>query len=939
MRKLKAVFAVIMALVMVLPFGSMVFADQADSSGFNSVISGIAENNNPDNGVKAEIADITVDYAKSVLGIDEEGIDDGESGLTYELLEEKLKSNYSNSDMGLSGQTSAFPSKYDARDYKLVTSVKSQSPYGNCWAQSAMSCLESDAIKNFGYTASNADFSEKHLAYWANGVYDPDDGDSYLRSSFRTYYTDLNYYYSNGSEGLYMDYLFAFYEKEVSFRVVFDATNNAVGIADAGSFSYEKIVDSFTGLTVQFMLEGQTFLAYYEYMGVNSSGQEQRMSGIEAVELEIEINNFVYEYKDSNNEDKNTVCIKYGNENIEIGTIEKISNAVYFRDAFSGERIRIANIYLDPNYYIANAFENGYLKLFFLDPGNNRLLNGFILSREIRDGFNNGGNPYLAAATLSHFAGIAKEKKDYYSDRMDTDSGLVLKNMEIFNTRDEVKQWIMDHGSASLSVFWGNPESGTPYVKGNSIYCYDSSVKVNHAITIVGWDDSYSKDNFAQAPAGNGAWLIKNSHGTGSGKNGYWWVSYYDKSSAFSKVCGYSAVRRDSYQNLYSYCDTVGSGFINLKNNVTLANVFTISENEKISSVGILSLSGENVEARIRIYPYSSDGNARQITAAGDALADETHILENPGYNTVDLNSKVFVKAGEKYVVAVTFNAPDNDLYVFTENPVKNTYTEMLSRFSCNPGESYYTASSDITGSVWNDASADYGNFYINALTVSSGADLPDIKLTVSPVNFTVSEGTTSYVKVSYPIYSYTPRLSFFGFSKKIISPEWSRKWYKDGENYYTYLNVTGVKEGKTSLKIKAFDPETQYVFDTVTVNVTVKKGTSAGTEPSITIKGFGDSYSAAYRTTFRFHIETSNIPADAQIQWYLNGKKTNAVGPIAKYDEAKSDFTVQAVVVQNGKIIAKSQVVNVHVNSGFFARLVAFFRSLFGTLPYVEYQ
>ena len=84
-----------------------------------------------------------------------------------------------------------------------------------------------------------------------------------------------------------------------------------------------------------------------------------------------------------------------------------------------------------------------------------------------------------------------------------------------------------------------NEEVGTDYISPNwAHYTYDKT-GTNHLVTIIGWDDNYPRENFAHKlkngddapiPAGDGAWLVKNSWGSaenefpnrGKGNWGLW---------------------------------------------------------------------------------------------------------------------------------------------------------------------------------------------------------------------------------------------------------------------------------------------------------------------------------------------------------------------------------------------------------------------------------
>ena len=93
---------------------------------------------------------------------------------------------------------------------------------------------------------------------------------------------------------------------------------------------------------------------------------------------------------------------------------------------------------------------------------------------------------------------------------------------------DRIKSALMTYGALSVSLFY----SDSYYYAATNSY-YDNTLSgTNHIVTIVGWDDSYPKTNFSSTPvgqpAGNGAFLCKNSWGTAWGASGYFYVSYYD---------------------------------------------------------------------------------------------------------------------------------------------------------------------------------------------------------------------------------------------------------------------------------------------------------------------------------------------------------------------------------------------------------------------------
>ncbi|MCK4734856.1 MAG: hypothetical protein KAT65_20550, partial [Methanophagales archaeon] len=83
-----------------------------------------------------------------------------------------------------------------------------------------------------------------------------------------------------------------------------------------------------------------------------------------------------------------------------------------------------------------------------------------------------------------------------------------------------IKNAILNYGPVYSTIYSGGP-FGSYY---DGVYEYWGPEGVNHAIEIIGWDDSLSHSH------GTGAWMIKNSWGTGWGAGhkypGCAWVAY-----------------------------------------------------------------------------------------------------------------------------------------------------------------------------------------------------------------------------------------------------------------------------------------------------------------------------------------------------------------------------------------------------------------------------
>lgn len=180
----------------------------------------------------------------------------------------------------------------------------------------------------------------------------------------------------------------------------------------------------------------------------------------------------------------------------------------------------------------------------------------------MNNGFNvdldDGGDYNMALAYMTSWRGPVTEAQDPYGDGKYEDglsAAVHLQDAVIINERDysQIKQLIMQYGAVQSAIY-SQPDIrslSAYYNEENAAYYYPESQECNHDIDIIGWDDTYPKENFVTEPEKDGAFICKNSWGADFGQNGFFYISYEDPNIGVYGVSYTGVEDADNYDRIY----------------------------------------------------------------------------------------------------------------------------------------------------------------------------------------------------------------------------------------------------------------------------------------------------------------------------------------------------------------------------------------------------
>ena len=375
---------------------------------------------------------------------------------------------------------------------------------------------------------------------------------------------------------------------------------------------------------------------------------------------------------------------------------------------------------------------------------------------------------------------------------------------------EEIKSYVREYGAVGATI---NSSNGWTSLD-QHYFINTRSDYTDHAITIVGYDDRISKDNFAYASK-DGAFIVKNSWGEEFGDNGYFYISY-DDLRICRNITGFKGISVNEYDHVYNASDTLANTSFYSPNYIYLSTKINVTGNEYLDKVSFETLKGTPYEV------YLSKDNNLNSSSSWAKLASGTSNHE--GVISVKFSK---IKLTSAATIIVKFNKSG---YVAPLMCKSTTSTDKHYYMQISKNTNYYSTD----GRTWNDfynagagtlvscepviyaytSNENHVSGTLNNIYVSSSSN----KVYVNSSDYFNIDFTSSNIDykelISINIYKDGTKVNeYFDIDKSTINKNYYKLKVNSSTRSGTYVVTLKYKDSQKSVSFEVHDKLTSNTF------------------------------------------------------------------------------------------------------------------------------